>query len=59
MMQVHTGTTDEGKILDNKASALITQFAPLTIAADNRYTQTSRIRIWAKQGTALLTPALK
>lgn len=59
MVQVHTGTMDEGKVLDDKASTLIPHFAPVTLAADNRYTQASRIRTWAKQGTALLTPALK
>ncbi len=32
---------------------------PLTVAADNGYTQARRIRNWAKRGVILLTPAVK
>jgi hypothetical protein len=45
--------------LDQKEATILGQLRPATLATDNAYTQASRIRRWAKQGIALLTPAKK
>jgi hypothetical protein len=56
---VATGAVAESPVLDAQAEQLFRDFGPDTLTADDRYTQASRIRQWAKQGVVLLTPALK
>lgn len=59
LVQVETAAYTEAHVLDNKADLLLHTIEPETVAADNRYTKAMRIRRWAKQGVALLTPAFK
>ena len=57
LVQVETAAVAESEVIDQKAEAIISNLAPETVAADNSYTQATRIRQWAKRGVALLTPA--
>ena len=57
LVQVETGAVAESEVIDQKGETILTDLAPDTVAADNRYTQATRIRQWAKRGVALLTPA--
>ena len=59
LVQVETAAYPEADVLDNKADHLLHTLAPETVAADNKYTKAMRIRRWAGQGVALLTPAFK
>ena len=59
MIQVETASVSDSEILDEKASIILAELQPQTLAADNAYTKAMRIRQWAKRGVALLTPALK
>lgn len=59
LVQVETASVSESQVLDNKETFLLHFLRPDSLTADNSYTQASRIRSWAKEGVALLTPALK
>lgn len=59
LVQVETAAVSESDVLTQKEETILTQLQPETLAADNSYTQATRIKRWAKQGVALLTPALK
>jgi len=59
LAQVETGAVSESEVIDQKAPYLINELAPDTLATDNSYAKAMRIRRWAKQGVALLTPAYK
>lgn len=59
LAQVETAAVSESQVLDEKAPHIIHDLAPDTLTGDNSYTQATRIRQGAKQGVALLTPALK
>jgi hypothetical protein len=59
LVQVETAAVSESQVLDEQAEAILHQLTPDTLTADNSYTQASRIRHWAHQGVALLTPAVK
>jgi hypothetical protein len=59
LVQVETASVSESEVLDQKEALILAQLQPDTLAADNAYTQATRIRRWAKRGVALLTPALK
>lgn len=59
MVQTETASVSESEVFDQKASIILEQLQPQTVAADNAYTKAMRIRRWAKRGVALLTPALK
>lgn len=59
LVQVATAAYPESNGLDEKADQLFHTIQPLTVAADNKYTQALRIRRWARHGPALLTPALQ
>lgn len=59
MVQVETASVSESEVLAQKEAVILERIHPETLAADNAYTQAMRIRRWAKQGVALLTPALK
>lgn len=58
LVQVETATYPESAVLDEKADTILQAIQPTTLAADNKYSQATRIRHWARQGVALLTPAL-
>ena len=59
MVQVETASVSESKVLEQKETVILERIQPETLAGDNAYTKAMRIRRWAKQGVALLTPALK
>ena len=59
LIEVKTGSVSEKEVFASKEPFILEILQPLTLAADNSYTQVSRIRRWAKQGVALLTPAKK
>lgn len=59
LVQVETAAVSESEVLAQKEETILTHLQPETVAADNSYTQASRIKRWAKRGVALLTPALK
>ncbi len=59
LVQVETAALSESHVIDEQADAILHHLTPDTLTADNSYTQASRIRYWAHQGVALLTPALK
>jgi len=59
LVQVETAAVSESQVIDHKAAPILEALRPSTLTGDNSYTQASRIRRWAKQGVALLTPALK
>lgn len=57
MVQVETASVSESEVIEQKAPVILEELQPATLSADNSYTQAMRIRNWAKQGVALLTPA--
>lgn len=59
LIEVTSASAPESPVLDEKAKALLQAIRPDTVTADNKYTKAMRIRHWAKNGVALLTPALK
>lgn len=59
MIQVETASVSESEVFDQKEAVILERLQPQTLAADDAYTKAMRIRRWAKQGVALLTPALK
>jgi hypothetical protein len=59
LAQVETGAYSEKKALADKESTLLTDLRPDTVTGDDSYTKALRIRQWAKQGVALLSPAFK
>lgn len=56
---VTTAAVADGDILDQKAAFILNQLQPASLTADDRYTKAMRIRHWVKQGTLLITPALR
>ena len=59
LVQVETASVSESQGLDDKETQILEHLRPNTLTADNSYVQATRIREWAKQGVALLTPAVK
>ena len=59
MVQVETASVADGDILDQKADFILNRLQPVSLTADDRYTKAMRIRNWIKQGTLLITPALR
>jgi len=59
MVRVETASVADGHILDQKATFILNQLQPVSLTADDRYTKAMRIRNWVKQGTILITPALR
>ena len=59
MVCVTTAAVADGDILDQKADFILNQLQPASLTADDRYTKAMRIRNWVKQGTLLITPALR
>jgi len=56
---IETGAFSEKRALDTKEHSLLDHLQPDTLTGDNGYTKALRIRHWARQGVALLTPALR
>jgi hypothetical protein len=59
MVQVATAAVADGEVLDQKAAFILNQLRPASLTADDRYTKARRIRHWIRQGTLLITPALR
>ena len=59
MVRVETASVADGDILDQKADFILNHLHPESLTADDRYTQAMRIRNWIRQGTILITPALR
>jgi hypothetical protein len=59
LVRVETAAYPEERVLDEKADYILHTIQPKTLAADDKYTKATRIRQWATQGVALLTPALR
>ena len=59
LMETETANVSETTIIDRKESTILATLQPLSLSADDSYTQASRIRRWASSGVALLTPAFK
>lgn len=59
LVQVETAALSESQVIAEKTESIIRGLSPQTLTADNSYAQATRIRQWAQQGVALLTPALK
>jgi len=59
LVQVETASISESIVIDQKFDVIKEVLQPDTVAADNGYTKAMRIRNWAKQGIALVTPAHK
>jgi len=59
LVQVETASVSESEIFDQKEAVMLERLQPQTLAADNAYTKALRIRRWAQQGVAFVTPALK
>jgi hypothetical protein len=56
---VTTAAVADGEVLDQKADFILNQLHPASLTADDRYTKAMRIRNWVRQGTLLITPALR
>lgn len=59
LIQVVTGAVAETTVMADKEPCLLHQLQPVTVTADNSYTQAMRIRRWARADVVLLTPAAK
>ena len=59
LMTVQSASVSESFVIDKKASEVLTHLSPQTLTADDAYTQSGRIRRWAKAQVALITPALR
>jgi hypothetical protein len=59
LVQVETGAVSESEVIDQQSAYILNTLASDTLAADNSYTKATRIRQWAQQGVALLTPAYR
>ncbi len=56
LAQVETASLDESIVFEQKKQALF-QFGPQAIVGDNAYFKAMRVRQWAAQGVALISPA--
>lgn len=59
LAQVETAALAETAVTDQQEPVILRHLQPETVAADNSYAKALRIRRWARQGVALLTPAYK
>ena len=59
MVLVETASIADGAILDQKTDFILNRLQPASLTADDRYTKALRIRNWIKQGTLLITLALR
>jgi hypothetical protein len=58
LVHVETASLDESKVVDQKKEALFA-FHPEAVVGDNAYFKAMRVRQWAAQGVALVSPAAK
>ena len=59
MVLVETASVADGDVLDRKSDFILKRLQPASLTVDDRYTKAMRIRNWIKQGTLLITPALR
>lgn len=59
LVQIETAAVADSDVLDQKAAFILNQLRPASLTADDRYTKALRIRHWIRQGTLLITPALR
>lgn len=59
LVQITTAAVADSEILDQKADFILNHLHPSCLTADDRYTKAMRIRRWIRQGTLLITPALR
>ncbi len=59
MIRVKTASISDSDMLDQKADDILTTLQPDSLTADDGYTKAMRIRRWIRQGTLLITPALR
>lgn len=59
LIDVETAAFSEKAALARKEPVLLHDLHPQTLSGDDAYTAAQRIRAWARQGVALLTPALR
>lgn len=59
LVQVESAAVAETIVIEQKAKIVLEILRPTTLSADNSYAKASRIRRWAQQGVAFLTPATK
>lgn len=59
LVQIETAAYSEAQVMQDKEALFLQVIQPDTVCGDNGYTAARRIRQWAAQGVALLTPALK
>ena len=59
MAHVTTASVADGHVLQQKENFILNQLQPASLTADDRYTKALRVRNWVKQGTFLITPALR
>ena len=59
LIEVETATFSEKEALARKEKVILHHLRPQTLTADDAYTAAKRLRAWAQQGVALLTPALR
>jgi len=59
LIEVETAAFSEKEALIRKETTLLHTLRPDTFSGDNAYTSAKRIRAWARQDVALLTPAIR
>lgn len=59
LVQIETAAYSEAQAMQDKEVLILQVLQPDTLCGDNGYTAARRIRQWAAQGVALLTPAFK
>lgn len=59
LVQVETAAVADSEVLDQKAAFILNHLRPASLTADDGYTKALRIRHWIRQGTLLITPALR
>jgi hypothetical protein len=59
LVQIETAAYSETQAMQDKEALILHVLQPDTLCGDNGYTAARRIRQWAAQGVALLTPAFK
>jgi hypothetical protein len=59
LVQVDTACVSEKQVITDKEPVVLTSIQPDTVTTDNSYFSATRVRTWAKQGVALITPACK
>lgn len=59
LVQVETACVPEKQVITAKEPLLLDRIQPESVTTDNNYFNATRVRTWANQGVALITPACK